>query len=76
MVLYYLTLLTDAILIIIQRRAALLAFTVNDLLATHPTLSAVSLDSHISSLSLFEEIVKIVKLKRKLVLSTDTAPVP
>lgn len=44
MVLYYLTLSTDAILIIIQQRAAFLALTINDPLSTHATVASVSVD--------------------------------
>lgn len=44
MLLYYLTLSTDAILIIIQQRAALPAVTVNDLLPTNLIVSCVSVD--------------------------------
>lgn len=59
MVLYYLTLSTDAILIIIQQRAAL-AFIVNDLLSTHLTVSSVSSDLDIGSCFLIEEINKFL----------------
>lgn len=54
MVLYYLTLSTDAILIIIQQKAAFLALTINDPLSTHATVASLSVDLQ----SLIEEIVK------------------
>lgn len=58
--LYYLTLSTDAILIIIQQRAAFLALPINDLLSTHATVASVSVDLQ----SLIEEIVKsLLKLR-------------
>lgn len=63
MVLYYLTLSTDAILIIIQHRAALLAFTVNDLFSTRATVASVSVDLCF----LIQELVKsLLKLTKKL----------
>lgn len=49
MVLYYLTLSTDAILIIAQQRVALLAFIGNELLSTNLTVSSVSVDLVIGS---------------------------
>lgn len=68
MVLYYLTLSTDAILIIAQQRVALLAFIGNELLSTNLTVSSVSVDLVIGSWFLIEEIVKGLL---KLVISTD-----
>lgn len=58
MLLYYLTLSTDAILIIIQQRAALPAVTVNDLLPTNLIVSCVSVDLDIS-LCFLNELLKV-----------------
>lgn len=62
MILYYLTLSADAILIIIQQRAAL---PVNDPLSTNLTLSSVLVDLDVGLCFLIEKIVK------SLVISTD-----
>lgn len=67
MVLYYLTLSTDAILISAQQRVALLAFIGNEL-STNLTVSSVSVDLVIGSWFLIEVIVQSLL---KLVISTD-----